>query len=326
MSFNEEAENKLLDMRDTLVGRLENATGQDEVAALQGAIADINGRLGLIGQLELLDAAATVLDATVALERVLTTVRLDPFDTFLLKFGEILTGLGDVMSDGKLGERLPQTPEDDAQGDPTPDPSVLSQATAPLPPVQPETNADITRPEYDAWYTAMQIRSEYEGKVQWHVNRLLGNEGRYREAGDASNGVPWAVIGVIHAMESSFNFATHLHNGDPLTARTHRVPAGRPDGDPPFSWEVSAADALVSQGLDNIADWSIGNILYQLEKYNGFGYRRRGLPSPYLWSFSDLYVKGKYVADGFFDPDAVSKQCGVAVMLKALEQQGSSLT
>jgi lysozyme family protein len=49
------------------------------------------------------------------------------------------------------------------------------------------------------------------------------------------------------------------------------------------------------------------------------GYRRRGImPTPYLWSYSNLYEKGKFVADGHFDPESVSKQCGTALMLKAV--------
>jgi len=58
-------------------------------------------------------------------------------------------------------------------------------------------------------------------------------------------------------------------------------------------------------------------MLYLLEKYNGFGYRMRRVPTPYLWSFSNLYEKGKFLQDGRFDPEAVSKQCGAALMLKA---------
>jgi lysozyme family protein len=59
-------------------------------------------------------------------------------------------------------------------------------------------------------------------------------------------------------------------------------------------------------------------MLYHWESYNGFGYRNRDIPSPYLWSFSDLYDTGLYVADGVFDPAVRSKQCGAAVLLKAL--------
>ena len=51
------------------------------------------------------------------------------------------------------------------------------------------------------------------------------------------------------------------------------------------------------------------------------GYRLKALPSPYLWSFTDRYISGKYVADHQFDPDAVSKQIGAATVLKRLQEQ-----
>jgi lysozyme family protein len=131
------------------------------------------------------------------------------------------------------------------------------------------------------------------------------------------------MIGVIHAMEGGFNFAGHLHNGDPLTSRTKNGPRHRPQtGTPPFVWEDSAVDALTVDGLVGVTDWSVPHLRYLLEKYNGFGYRRKGLPTPYRWSFANLYVKGKYVADGRFDPDAVSKQCSAAVMLQGLMKRG----
>jgi lysozyme family protein len=129
------------------------------------------------------------------------------------------------------------------------------------------------------------------------------------------NRMPWALIGVIHAMECGFNFATHLHNGDPLTNRTKHVPAGQPQtGTPPFSWESSAIDALTHEGFNTVTDWSIPHMLYLLEKYNGFGYRKMGKPSPYLWSFSNLYEKGKYVADGRFDPQTVPYRSSAALL------------
>ncbi|MNR22399.1 hypothetical protein D3C85_1393480 [compost metagenome] len=138
--------------------------------------------------------------------------------------------------------------------------------------------------------------------------------------GNALGGVPWFFIGIIHSLESNFHFGKHLHNGDPLTQRTVRVPAGRPvQGDPPFSWEASAKDALRMKGFDQQSDWSTARMLYRWEAYNGFGYRPRGVPSAYLWSFSTHYTKGRFVEDHVFDPNSVSQQCGAAVMLKALQ-------
>jgi lysozyme family protein len=138
--------------------------------------------------------------------------------------------------------------------------------------------------------------------------------------------MPWAFVGVIHGMECSFNFAGHLHNGDPLIHRTTHVPKNCPvNGTPPFSWQDSAVDALTLKGLNQETNWSIARMLYLLEKYNGFGYRFKQLPTPYLWSFSNLFSKGKFVADHKFDPEAPSKQCGAAVMLKSLIDRGVSL-
>jgi lysozyme family protein len=51
-----------------------------------------------------------------------------------------------------------------------------------------------------------------------------------------------------------------------------------------------------------------------------------GKPTPYLGSFPNRYEKGKYVADGRFDPPTISKQCGAANMVKALIDRGTDLS
>jgi lysozyme family protein len=122
-------------------------------------------------------------------------------------------------------------------------------------------------------------------------------------------------------MESGFNFGRHLHNGDLLAHRTTRVPAGRPPvevADPPFAWTTSAIDALSFMNLHKVTEWTLPRILYELERYNGFGYRFRGLATPYLWSFSDRCGRGRFIKDGVFDPDAESKQSGAATLLKRM--------
>ena len=137
--------------------------------------------------------------------------------------------------------------------------------------------------------------------------------------------MPWQVIGVIHTMESSGDFSKHLHNGDPLTQRTVRVPRGRPTkSDPPFNWIDSAADALEYDGLDKaVADYAtVGGILYWLESYNGFGYRDRGINSPYLWACTQHYDRGLYVSDGVFDANRRSDACGSGAMLQRMVERG----
>lgn len=181
--------------------------------------------------------------------------------------------------------------------------------------------ANLTK-EYADLFASCTIPASKTGVVAWHRQMLLKGRTRYQEVAKATE-VPWWFIGICHALEASFNFNGHLHNGDPLSRRTVQVPPGRPKvWNPPTDWLTSAVDAMVAQGYKGAADWSVTRSLYRWEAYNGWGSRGKGIHSPYLWSFSNHYTKGKYVADHVYDPNAVSKQCGAAVMLKALQNAG----
>lgn len=179
------------------------------------------------------------------------------------------------------------------------------------------------RDEYRRLFDTCQTRPEKNAVIDGLVTSLVGNKARYRNVGDPL-GIPWYFIAVIHNMESSQSFTRHLHNGDPLTARTVQVPAGRPrHGSPPFTWEASATDALKLDRLHLINDWSLPALLYRIERYNGWGYRKfhPEVLSPYLWSFSNHYIRGKYVADGRFSDTAVSHQCGAVVLLRRMAER-----
>ncbi|WP_395746604.1 peptidoglycan-binding protein [Prosthecobacter sp.] len=172
---------------------------------------------------------------------------------------------------------------------------------------------------YADQFEACAIKAEHVEEVRAEAERILAGRARYEAVAAHFGTMPWWVPGILHSLECGLSFHQHLHNGDPLTARTVQAPKGRPRlGQPPFSWEESARDALICDGLDKLADWSPGAALAAFENYNGTGYRRRGVPSPYLWSFTDQYRCGKYTADGRYDPLAVSRQCGCAALLKIL--------
>ncbi len=174
--------------------------------------------------------------------------------------------------------------------------------------------------EYADFWSSCVVRPQRLAQVDGIVDSIVKKKARYRAAGKP-HGVPWHVVAVIHMLEGSGSFSTHLHNGDPLTARTVHEPKGRPRaGKPPFSWEQSASDALVYDGLSRWTNWSLPGTLFVLERFNGFGYRKKtiDIPSPYLWSFSNHYTKGKFIQDKVFSPTAVSRQCGAAVLLKRM--------
>ena len=95
--------------------------------------------------------------------------------------------------------------------------------------------------DYQRRFDSCAIRPNRMADVDALVAQIAANRKRYAAAGNPV-GTPWYVVGVIHALESSLNFGRHLHNGDPLTARTVQVPAGRPKtGQPPFTWRQAPA-------------------------------------------------------------------------------------
>jgi len=314
----------------TLVRRHASTSDTAEKAAILEAIEELNGELTLLNQAALLQAASSIAVATELLERAVAAARLGPFDGYLAAIEAHLTKLNKMS--GRIHAREELESADVAaprgarrgarktavrgatRGAPTRGAAALESTTAISTSI---AFADL-EDEYQASFDRCALREEFRGNLAYYLRRLKQGQPNY-ELVEQELGIPWSFVGIIHAMECGFNFAGHLHNGDPLTARTVQVPKGQPKtGAPPFTWLQSAIDALRLKKLDQIGEWSVPRMLYQLEGYNGFGYRRRALPSPYLWSFSNLYTKGKFVKDGKFDPDAVSKQCGAGLMLKAI--------
>lgn len=174
----------------------------------------------------------------------------------------------------------------------------------------------------DRW-KVMHIPAALGPQFEAAANKIKEGKARY-QAVEKLTGVPWQVIGVIHLREGNCDFNTYLGNGQKLNRKTTIVPKGR---GPFSSWEDGAVDALKSappRTADN-KDWSIGGTLNKLEEYNGLGYRQMGVASPYLWSGTDQYVKGKYVADHKYDAEAVDKQLGCAGVLKFLGYLSSNL-
>lgn len=327
---------ELVQAKNVLLRRKASTADAAEHGTIDAALDELNDSIETIDSVELLHAAGLVARATDALERVVASARMGPFDSFLADVQQAMAALQGRLDEMQASERLPSAPVGAAPAaaaaapapgtalPPPPAPAAaLAPAAAPAA-VQPvnSTRFDDLRDEYIALFDRGRLQPQFADNAEFYVSRLIKFKPSYQQLG-AGMGIPWPIIGVIHGMECGFNFNTHLHNGDPLTARTVHVPKGHPQtGQPPFTWIDSARDALVLEKLDKVTDWSLPRMLYMLEAYNGFGYRSRRVPTPYLWSFSNIYRSGKFVADGVFDVQAVSKQCGAAVMLRVLQERG----
>ncbi len=179
--------------------------------------------------------------------------------------------------------------------------------------------------DYRKLFTSCQITESKRSEVAQYVSKIVDPARRkaYEQVFEETC-VPWYFVAITHGMEASFDTRAHLHNGDSLKNKTVQVPAGRPDPwKPPSDWVSSAVDAMKYDKFHEKSDWDLATCLYRWEAYNGWRSRTlHSINTPYLWSYSNHYTKGKFVADGVWDGNAVSKQCGAAVMLKALVEAG----
>lgn len=166
------------------------------------------------------------------------------------------------------------------------------------------------------------IIQDVPGLITKRANQIIAGKDEYLPIAHhyPNPGFKWWCVGVIHLMECELDFKRYLGNGQVLNRITSIVPAGRG----PFnSFYDGAIDALDLQNVNGRDMSSIGAVLLFLEGYNGFGYERwHDMNSPYVWSGSEYYEKGKYIADGHFDTEAVSNQIGVALIIKKLSDLG----
>jgi lysozyme family protein len=166
---------------------------------------------------------------------------------------------------------------------------------------------------YNQMWDEAELDSRSSASEHAMRNRLMGRQ-NYDEV-RASVGVPLLFLIPIHEREASGAFSRHLHNGDPLTARTVHVPAGRPkSGNPPFAWSESAADALRLQKVDKVTNWSIERVLYEQHRYNGI----TSHASSYVFAGTQFYKSGMWVADHQYDPIKTDPRPGTLMHMKML--------
>ncbi len=176
--------------------------------------------------------------------------------------------------------------------------------------------------EYAVLWQSMVVSANRLQTIDHVATQRLAGKSRYQRV-TALTGVPWAAIAVIHQMECGGDWALSLAQGDPWDEVSTHVPKGR---GPFTSWEAAAIDALSIDGTDQVKTWSIERLCYELEKYNGWGSRNKGIHTPYLWSYSNHYTRGKYIADHVWDASAVSQQVGGMPLLSRMMALDPSIT
>lgn len=133
------------------------------------------------------------------------------------------------------------------------------------------------------------------------IENILKLRSRYEFVQSKAN-VPWYFTAALHFMEASNKMNGNMMNGQPINQVTTIVPKGY---GPWNTWEESAIDAFKYDGLAAKPKefWTFGNMLMSAEKYNGLGYRKRGILSPYVTSFTNMSNEvGGFPRDHVYDP------------------------
>jgi lysozyme family protein len=188
-----------------------------------------------------------------------------------------------------------------------------------------------------ARWSAMHLKADRIAAFDATAKRLCdpGAKARYL-AISAKSGVPWFVVAVIHEREAGGppHWDKQLGQGDPLAHVSVHEPAGRGPflNHPEDTETVNAFYRCALDALTDCAphaarwiDWSAGGTLTLLEEYNGLGYAVRGMPSAYVWSGSDQYVSGKFVADHVYRAGVVDVQEGCAPIIARMMAIDSSV-
>src|SRR5258708_3588641 len=136
------------------------------------------------------------------------------------------------------------------------------------------------------WFIAIVSEREYGGPPRW--DRQLGQGGPLGH-------------GSIH----------HPRRGGPFLMHPEDVTTCNDD------WTRAGLDALIDCGPHAAlwTDWTVGGVLTVFEEYNGLGYAEMGVASAYVWSGTDQYQSGKYVADHVYRASAIDVQEGTAPIL-----------
>ena len=158
---------------------------------------------------------------------------------------------------------------------------------------------------------------EHKAEVDAFAAKWEQNHARYEAVADKT-GVPAKLIAAIHWREGSGNFNTYLHQGDPLGKPAVHEPKNIPIF---YKWEDAAVHALnMKDGIRKDLGMSkettdLAAMATYAEYYNGLGYNNRGVASPYVYSGTDQYKRGKYVSDGHYSATTKDEQVGVLALM-----------
>lgn len=199
-------------------------------------------------------------------------------------------------------------------------------------------NLSAMREDHEQNLSKLKILDSKLNQIKRFIDIAKQNQRKYELVADRT-GIPWELIAALHYRESGMKFDTYLHNGQKLGKPTTMVPKGILFGE--GEWELAAIHALGGQltpdelrgnqpkkyfqnirtslGIDKNTQ-ELSKLFTFAEIYNGTGYRPKGVPTPYIYSGTNMYNGGLFYADNKFSADRSDRSVGVAALVIALKK------
>jgi len=183
-----------------------------------------------------------------------------------------------------------------------------------------QSESNFKSPNFQRLWSTVELDTEKEktSYIKTVVDKMLLQKAEYQNVENLT-GVPWWFTGAIHFREASQNMDKQILNGQNLNQVTTIVPKGLG----PFkSFTEAAVIAYEKKDMMN-KNFTFPQLMEKAERFNGTGYRSKGMYSPYVWSCTNHSLeRGRYVADGLFDPQSEDKRPGVAAIAKYMIEKG----
>ena|SRR3984957_1064585 len=179
--------------------------------------------------------------------------------------------------------------------------------------------------EYTRRLIAMKINEDQQEELTARVKVILTRATAHDQGQvTAATGIPKLWWMASFERESSSDYSTNPAQGDPWDRKSTHVPRGM---GPYENWYSAAIAAYDMSGLNKVGaeNWTWEQGCYRGEAFNGFGPRQHGRATGYLWSWSNQYNGGKYIADGIWSSSAVDQQCGMIPLMVEMLRQDPSL-
>lgn len=184
---------------------------------------------------------------------------------------------------------------------------------------------------YEQLASVATIRPDRERELELVVDRTLLPQKQLYQRVESLVHMPAAVLMALSMREMSGNTHCYLGNGQTLKHRTTIVPLNRGPflQEYPEDFVAGCLDSLHLDGLDQVwkavGGWSRSRFCYESEGWNGWGYRARGIPSPYVFGATTVQRPGKFPRDHVFDANMWDPQLGTLAIVEEIFKQDPSL-